>query len=161
MWLVFSIGFRIMTHFLSTCMLILIIARIFAPWPLSGSDAEDVTIAAATSVLTNWHPGDGTIFLSINHRDPSLRALQETQISSRGLRIRPATERDCKADECADWEKSSEFSQVDNFVSIDLLSIPLWRFGMVRAITSACVSEIGLVKGFSDWHVISFRSLCA
>jgi len=48
----------------------------------------------------------------------------------------------------------------DNFLSADLLSMPLWHVALVRVKTGSCSAELTLARGNTQWHVISQRATC-
>src|ERR1700755_1056226 len=98
--------------------LLIVIARLAAPFPYGGIDYNQ-TIAESLSVAAKERSDSGDLYVKVDEADPSADILAD--LNSRKL---PAT--------FAPWSLRNAGSVKgtdprDNFLSADLLSMPLWH----------------------------------
>jgi hypothetical protein len=137
-------------------------ARAAAPFPYGGTDYTQ-TVAESLIVISRELSDKSDLYVQVDGRDPSTDVL--TELNSRKLppTFAPWSARSPKQDRC----RSSPAGAVvvgacmqDNFLSADLLSMPLWHVALVRVKTAACTAELALVRGATQWHVVSQRAVC-
>ena len=115
----------------------MVIARLAAPFPYGGIDYNQ-TIAESLSVAAKERSDSGDLYVKVDGADPSADIL--TDLNSRKL---PAT--------FAPWSLRHGGSVKgtdprDNFLSADLLSMPLWHVALVRVKSRTCSAELALVN---------------
>jgi hypothetical protein len=137
-------------------------ARAAAPFPYRGPDYTQ-TVAESLFVIARELSDKSDLYVKVDGRDPGADIL--TELNSRKLppTFVPWSARSPKQDHCrvlaADAEVGGACMQ-DNFLSADRLSIPLWHVALVRVKTAACTAELALVRGVTQWHVVSQRAVC-
>ncbi len=141
--------------------LFIVLARMAAPFPYSGADYNQ-TIEESLVVAAKQRSDSGDLYVKVDGADPSAEILAD--LNSRKL---PATfapwslrQHDlCPQNGRCDSAVHSTDTR-DNFLSADLLSMPLWNVALVRVKSRACTSEVTLIHA-TQWHVISQRTACA
>jgi len=141
--------------------LLLVIARLAAPFPYRGADYNQ-TIEESLIAAAKERSDIGDLYIKVDGSDPSDAVLAE--LNSHKL---PAT--------FAPWSLRPHYrcppntvcggvvdgaSMRDNFLSADLLSMPLWHVALVRVKTGTCSAELTLIRA-SQWHVLSQRTACS
>ena len=150
------------TGFLSLIAVLLILARIYAPWPLDGNEVEQATTEALRWSLRNSSHDDKPLFVSIDGIDPSADVLKDISRSANGRALKPISQRANTEDKCStQGDTLPAFAcKVDDFVVAHLITMPLWHVAIVNLQTAACFEELSLIK-LASWHVISRRWGCA
>ena len=154
-------AFYAATYWLPVLLILLIvIARMAAPFPYGGTDYNQ-TIEESLITAAKERSDSGDLYVKVDGGDPSADVLAD--LNSRKL---PAT--------FAPWSVRPHYSCPpktlcsgvvdgaslrDNFLSADLLSMPLWHVALVRVKTGACSAELTLFRA-AQWHVLSQRTAC-
>lgn len=140
--------------------LLIVIARMAAPFPYGGTDYNQ-TIEESLIAAAKERSDSGDLYVKVDGGDPGADVLAD--LNSRKL---PAT--------FAPWSLRPHYgcppntlcggvvdgaSLRDNFLSADLLSMPLWHVALVRVKTGACSAELTLLRA-TQWHVLSQRTAC-
>jgi hypothetical protein len=140
--------------------LLIVIARMAAPFPYGGTDYNQ-TIEESLIAAAKERSDSGDLYVKVDGGDPTADVLAD--LNSRKL---PAT--------FAPWSLRPHYgcppntlcggvvdgaSLRDNFLSADLLSMPLWHVALVRVKTGACSAELTLLRA-TQWHVLSQRTAC-
>lgn len=140
--------------------LLIVIARLAAPFPYGGADYNQ-TIEASLIAAAKERSDSGSLYVKVDGGDPSTEILAD--LNTRKL---PAT--------FAPWSLRPHYrcppntfcggvvdgaSLLDNFLSADLLSMPLWHVALVRVKTGRCSAELTLLRA-TQWHVVSQRTAC-
>ena len=140
--------------------LLIVVARIAAPFPYGGADYNQ-TIAASLVAAAKERSDTGDLYVKVDSGDPSADVLAD--LNSRKL---PAT--------FAPWSLRPHYrcppntlcggvvdaaSLRDNFLAADLLSMPLWHVALVRVKSGTCSAELTLIRA-TQWHVLSQRTAC-
>ena len=154
-------AFYAATYWLPALLILLIVlARLAAPFPYGAADYSQ-TIEESLIAATKERSDSGALYVKIDGGDPSADVLAE--LNSRKL---PAT--------FAPWSARPHYSCPpktlcnvvdgaslrDDFLSADLLSMPLWHLALVRVKSGACSAELTLLRA-TQWHVISQRTACS
>jgi hypothetical protein len=144
----------------TSLILLIVIARMAAPFPYGGTDYNQ-TIEESLIAAAKERSDSGDLYVKVDGADPSADVLAD--LNSRKL---PAT--------FAPWSLRAHYrcppntlcgglvdgaGLRDNFLSADLLSIPLWHVALVRVKTGACSAELTLIRA-TQWHVLSQRTAC-
>jgi len=140
------------------------LARVAAPLPVPGEAIQHAEEVVAIAMLQGVSRTNGHVFISMDGRDPDGEFMKILQIAVPGLTVRPISQRTSESDKCDQGNDNLIMvgaCQLDDFIHVDFLTMPLWRTVVIRANTAACGNEFVLVKGFSTWHVISRRWLCS
>jgi hypothetical protein len=140
--------------------LLIVIARLAAPFPYGGTDYNQ-TIEESLIAAAKERSDSGDLYVKVDGGDPSADVLAD--LNSRKL---PAT--------FAPWSLRphsrcppntlcggvvDDANLRDNFLSADLLSMPLWHVALVRVKAGACSAELTLFRA-AQWHVLSQRTAC-
>jgi hypothetical protein len=137
-------------------------ARAAAPFPYGGADYTQSVAASLISVARELSD-KGDRYVRVDGHDPSADIL--TELNSRKLpsTFVPWSGRSPKQDHCRAAAPDTVVAGAcmqDNFLSADLLSMPLWHVALVRVTTAACTAELTVVRGPTQWHVLSQRAVC-
>jgi len=126
--------------------LLIVVARMGAPFPYGGTDYKQ-TIEESVVAAAKERSDTGDLYVRVDGGDPSADVLAD--LNSRKL---PAT--------FAPWSlRPRSAGMRDNFLAVDLLSMPLWHLALVRVKTGACSAELTLIQT-NQWHVLSQRTAC-
>jgi len=130
--------------------LMIVIARLAAPFPYGGIDYNQ-TIEESLTVAAKERSDSGALYVKVDGADPSADILAD--LNGRKL---PAT--------FTPWSLRhggvvNGTDPRDNFLSADLLSMPLWHVALVRVKSRTCSAELTLVNA-NQWHVVSQRTAC-
>jgi hypothetical protein len=137
-------------------------ARAAAPFPYRSTDS---TQTLSESVITVAHElsDKSDIYVKVDGSDPSADILTELNGRRLPLNFAPWSARSPNNDHCRALAGGAVVigtCMQDNFLSADLLSMPLWHVALVRVKTAACSAELTLVQGAAQWHVVSQRATC-
>jgi hypothetical protein len=155
--------FYAITYWAPVLLICLVVgARAAAPYPYGGTDYNQ-SVTESLVAVAHELSDRSDLYVKVDGRDPSTDIL--TELNSRKLPAAfvPWSTRSRNLDHCralgADTRVVGRCMQ-DNFLSADLLSIPLWHVALVRVNTAACTAELTLLRGTSQWHVVSQRASC-
>lgn len=163
MRLVVLLGCRGLTVALAVLALVLIGMRLAALWPRNWREQQGADATAIIAMMGNYSQNGRSIYVMVDGRDPEPDVMEKLRIELAGLRVRPFSERSAANDHCGplpDGSISVGACEMDDFVKVDFLAVPLWRTSLLRGSTAACGYEFVLVKGFSRWHVASRKWMC-
>jgi hypothetical protein len=140
--------------------LLIVIARLAAPFPYGGTDYNQ-TIEESLIAAAKERSDSGDLYVKVDGGDPSADILAD--LNSRKLpatfapwSLRPHSR--CPPNTlCGGVVDGANLR--DNFLSADLLSMPLWHVALVRVKTGACSAELTLLRA-AQWHVLSQRTAC-
>jgi hypothetical protein len=155
-------AFYAATYWLPVLLILLIVlARIAAPFPYGGTDYNQ-TIEESLITAAKERSDSGSLYVKVDGGDPSADVLAD--LNSRKLpatfapwSLRPHSSYSCPPKTICDIVDGASLR--DNFLSADLLSMPLWHVALVRVKGGACSAELTLLRG-SQWHVLSQRTAC-
>jgi hypothetical protein len=126
------------------------------------NDHESALSVAAISILKEFGgEAHATMYVALDDGDPSEAVRAQIQGAVLGLKIRPISERSAEADHCKPEGDRIPIGacEEDDFVRVQTLIAPLWHVMFVRTRTSACGTEMVLVK-IRRWHIVSERGGC-
>lgn len=154
-------AFYAATYWLPALLILLIVlARLAAPFPY-GVDDYSQTIEESLIAASKERSDSGALYVKVDGGDPSADVLAD--LNSRKL---PATfepwslrPHGCFPNTPCD-RVANGASLRDDFLSADLLSMPLWHVALVRVKTGACSAELTLLRA-TQWHVITQRTACS
>lgn len=158
-----KLAFHTLMYWVPTLLICLLIAaRVLAPFPYDGADSTPPVEESLNSV-TRQMAYQNDLYVQVDGRDPSAEVLADLNNRQLPAKFEPWSARSPALDHC----RASTFNATpvgtcmrDNFLSADLLSMPLWHVALVRVQTAGCAAELTLVRGAAQWHVLSQRSLC-
>jgi hypothetical protein len=149
------------TYWLPALLILLIVlARMAAPFPYGGADYNQ-TIEESLVVAARQRSDSGDLYVKVDGADPSDEVLAE--LNSRKLPATFAPWSLRQHDQCPQNGRCDSpvhrTETRDNFLSADLLSMPLWSVALVRVKSRACTSEVSLIHA-TRWRVMSQRTAC-
>jgi hypothetical protein len=140
--------------------LLIVIARMAAPFPYGGTDYNQ-TIEASLIAAAKERSDSGYLYVMVDGGDPSTEILADLNSRKLPAKFAPWSIRPhyrCPPNtHCGGVVDGA--SLLDNFLSADLLSMPLWRVALVRVKTGSCSAELTLLRA-AQWHVVSQRTAC-
>jgi hypothetical protein len=137
-------------------------ARAAAPFPY-GSANSTQTLTESVIAVARELSDKSDLYVKVDGGDPSADILTELNSRKLPLNFAPWSARSPDQDHCRALAGGAVVIGAcmrDNFLSADLLSIPLWHVALVRVKTAACSAELTLVQGAALWHVVSQRATC-
>jgi hypothetical protein len=140
--------------------LFMVIARLAAPFPYGGIDYNQ-TIAESLIVAAQERSDSGDLYVKVDGADPSADVLADLNSRELPASFTPWSLRQrnrCPPNgRCAGVVDGTDLR--DNFLSAELLSMPLWHVALVRVKSRACSAELTLIRA-TQWHVLSQRTAC-
>jgi hypothetical protein len=137
-------------------------ARAAAPFPYGNTDTTQTLTASLTTVVHELQD-KSTVYVMIDGSDPSAELLTALNSRNEPPTFAPGKTRSLEVARCRENAKGGVIfgnCLQDNFLSADLLSMPLWHVALVRVKTVACTAELALIQGTIQWHVVSQRTIC-
>ena len=136
-------------------------ARAAAPFPYAAADYNQTVAESVTAVVKQLSDKNG-LYVKVDDHDPSPELLADLNGRKLAPTFAPWSARSPKEDHCRTLGGGvvSGGCLRDNFVTADLLSMPLWHVALVRVKTGSCSAELTLARGNTQWHVISQRATC-
>jgi hypothetical protein len=141
--------------------LLLVLARVAAPFPYVGPDYNQ-TIQASLIAAAKERADRGTVYVKVDGADPSAEILADLTNSKLPATFTPWSLRPhaiCPPKTVCGGVVDGQ-SMLDNSMSADLLSIPLWGLASVRVKAGRCVAEFTLLRAI-EWRVVSQRTACS
>jgi hypothetical protein len=140
--------------------LLIVIARLAAPFPYGGADYNQ-TIEESLISAAKERSDSGDLYVKVDGSDPSADVLAD--LNSRKLPVTFAPWSLRPHNSCPPHTPCGgvvdRANLRDNFLSADLLSMPLWHVALVRVNAGACSAELTLLRA-AQWHVLSQRTAC-
>jgi hypothetical protein len=139
--------------------LLIVIARMAAPFPYGGTD-YDRAIEESLIAAAKQRSDSGYVYVKVDGSDPSTDILSDLNSHKLTATFAPWSLRphsQCPPNHICGGTVGPEL--LDNFLSADLLSVPLWRLALVRIRTGSCSAELTLFRA-TQWHVLSQRTAC-
>ena len=139
--------------------LLLVIARVAAPFPYAGADytqAMEESLVAAVKERSD----SGYVYVKLDGNDPGADFLTDLNSHKLPATFAPLSLRPpyrCPANARCGALNRANLS--DNVISADLLSMPLWHVALVRVKTASCSAELTLFRA-TQWHVVTQRTAC-
>lgn len=153
--------FRLAADLMALSALMVIGARIFAPWPPPSDQYRDAAVAVVMALAEG---AEGSIlYLALEGADPDDEFMEKLRAAHPTRVFRPISKRSSENDRCAPGDGFIPVGacQEDDSIKIRVLAAPLWRTTLVSANTAACYSEFTLVRTLSRTHVASHRWICS
>jgi hypothetical protein len=107
------------------------VMRLSAPWPVSGNDVDQATVAAAISALAEGRRDGQRIYLSISKKAPNPKLIQDITDAVRGIRVLPIGDRPDN-DGCAALASALGACKGSDFLEVDYRSMQLWHVVLIR-----------------------------
>ena len=141
--------------------LLTVVARAAAPFPYGGKDYNQ-TVEESLVAVSRQLSDKSDLYVRVDGIDPSAEILADLNNRKLPPTFVPWSTRSPAQDHCRALTAQPGVTGAcmrDNFLSADLLSMPLWHVALVRVKTAACTAELTLVQG-GEWHVLSQRAAC-
>jgi hypothetical protein len=156
------IAFYAVTYWAPAAVILLTVAaRAAAPFPYDGKDYNQ-TVEESLIAVSHELSDKSDLYVKIDGVDPSAAVLTDLNSRSLPATFVPWSTRSSSQDHCRQPTLGAPVvgaCMQDNFLSADLVSVPLWHVALVRVKTAACTAELTLVRG-DQWHVLSQRAAC-
>jgi hypothetical protein len=159
-------AFHAITYWVPALIICLAIgARAAAPFPY-GSTATHQILTESLVAVAHELQDKSTVYVTVDGSDPSADFLTVLNSRTAPTVFAPGKPRSLEVEGCRMPATHPGMVVVssclqDNFLSADLVSMPLWHVALVRVTTVACTAELVLVQGNAQWHVMSQRTSCS
>jgi hypothetical protein len=137
-------------------------ARAAAPYPYGSKDTAQILTESLTVVARELQD-KGTVYVTVDGSDPDTDLLTTLNSRPGAPAFTPGKARSLELEHCRVTPRGGLVvgsCMQDNFLSAELLSMPLWHVALVRVKTAGCTAELTLAQGNTDWHVLSQRTSC-
>ncbi len=141
--------------------LVAVLARVAAPFPYNGTEYNQAIGEGLIKVASELSDRSN-LYVQVDGRDPGSDILMELNSRHLPATFVPWSTRSPAHDHCRTSTLNTAgvgACMQDNFLSAELLSMPLWHVALVRVKSAACTAELTLVRG-AQWHVLSQRAAC-